>query len=136
MSNWYKKAGGKSGIPRMFQTPEERETTELTRPELWFGTNERSTSDGKGYPKGISQHEDRNDDKGGVQGIIDEIPAGRTILDDDIPIGEGANDDRFVDPEDRPPKKRHPDPVGPHNMQDNVFRNVSNRTRLRTLNRV
>ena len=43
------------------------------------------------------------------------------------PIGDGANDDRFVDPVDRTVDTyKGRSPVGPHNMQ--TFRNVVQRT--------
>jgi len=134
MSNWYKIArrgtgrdlateysenGGKPddelGVPKS-----------LTKAIPMFGGNERSTSDGNGYPKGISQNEDY-DFKKDIG--TDQIPAGRTILDDGIFNGEGANDNRFVDPIDVPFNKKN-DPVGAFNMQGkNIFEDIYRKSR-------
>ena len=122
-------------------TEEERKPTDISKVQPFLGTNDRQTSDGKGYPKGISRNEDQNDDKGGLSGSgVNEIPGGRTMLDDEITIdpgqGEGANDERFTDDIDKMPK-RPQDPAGPHNMQrGGVFDSVARKTRIRSLNRI
>ena len=69
-----------------------------------------------------------------------ELPSGRTMLDDDISEdpgqGEGANDERFSDPIDQMPKEK-PEPVGPHNMQrGGIFDQVARRTKIRSINRI
>ena len=138
MPNWYKQAI-RGNIPLMDQTEEERKPTDIMRVQPFLGSNDRQTSDGKGYPKGISKDDEDNDDKNGGQGY-NELPAGRTMLDDDISEdpgqGEGANDERFSDPIDQSPKKEQ-DPVGPHNMQrGGIFDSVARRTRMRSLNRI
>lgn len=138
MANWYKQSR-RGNIPLMDQDEKERRTTDISIVQPFLGSNDRQTSDGKGYPKGISKDDEYNDDKNGGSGY-NELPAGRTILDDDISVdpgqGEGANDERFVDPIDQAPIKR-PDPVGPHNMQrGGIFDNVAKRTRMRSLNRI
>ena len=67
-----------------------------------------------------------------------EVPSGRTILDDEIGQGDGANGNRFVSDEDKIPidKTRHP--IGPHNMQSfinkDVFDFVSKKTKSRNIN--
>jgi len=135
MSNWYKQAG-RGNIPKAWQTEEERRTTDISTVQPFLGSNDRQTSDGKGYPKGISKN-DEYEDNGGQSGTgKNELPAGRTILDDDIPIGEGANDERFSDPADQAPKKKQ-EPLGPHNMQrGGIFDSVAKKTRIKSLNRV
>lgn len=137
MANWYKQAI-RGNIPKMEQTEEERKPTDIMRIQPFLGSNDRQTSDGKGYPKGISK-DDSFDDKDGGTGY-NELPTDRTMLDDeiteDLGQGEGANDDRFSDPVDQPPKKKQ-DPVGPFNMQrGGLFDNVARRTRMRSLTRV
>lgn len=136
MTNWYKKAY-RGGLPRAWQRPEERRPTELTRPSPFFGGNERQTGDGTGYPRDVSRYDDPNDDKSQHANTGQkEIPSGRTILDDEIPIGEGVNDQRFSDPVDKFPQKSL-DPVGPHNMQrGGIFDSVAKRTRTKSVNRV
>lgn len=138
MSNWYKQAI-RGNIPRMDQTEEERRTTDIMRVQPFLGSNDRETSDGKGYPKGISKDDDFDDDKNGGQGY-NELPSGRTMLDDeiteDLGQGEGANDERFSDEVDMAPKKKQ-DPAGPHNMQrGGIFDSVARRTRIRSINRI
>jgi len=138
MSNWYKQAH-RGNIPLMDLDEEERKTTDITVVQPFLGSNDRETSDGKGYPTGISQNEDSSDDKNGGQGH-NVLPTGRTILDDDISAdpgqGEGANDERFSDEVDQAPKKRQ-DPAGPFNMQrGGVFDAVAKKTRMRSLNRI
>ncbi len=138
MSNWYKQAY-RGNIPLMDQSEKERRTGDIAIVQPFLGSNDRQTSDGKGYPKGISKDDEYNDDKNGGSGY-NELPAGRTILDDDISAdpgqGEGANDERFSDPVDQAPKKRQ-DPVGPHNMQrGGIFDSVARKTKMRSLNRV
>jgi len=123
----------------MDQDEKERRSTDISIVQPFLGSNDRQTSDGKGYPKGISRDDSYEDDKSGEQGY-NELPAGRTMLDDDISEdpgqGEGANDDRFADPVDQLPKERN-EPSGPHNMQrGGVFDQVARRTRMRSLNRV
>ena len=139
MSNWYKQAY-RGNIPLMDQDEEERKSTDISIVQPFLGSNDRQTSDGKGYPKGLSQDEDSNDDKNGGQGY-NVLPTGRTILDDDVNKGdpgqsEGANDERFSDEVNMAPKKA-PDPAGPFNMQrGGVFDQVAKKTRMRSLNRV
>lgn len=138
MVNWYKQAI-RGNIPKMDQTEEERRPTDIMRVQPFLGSNDRQTSDGKGYPKGISKDDDPNDDKDGGTGH-NELPTDRTLLDDEISIdpgqGEGANDERFSDPIDQLPKAKL-GPVGPHNMQrGGIFDQVAKRTRMRSLNRV
>ena len=141
--NWYKKAT--RGTDRDLSTeytqngskPDEELTQTKVKPVPLFGGNERSTSDGIGYPKGISQNEDADLNKGIGQ---DQIPAGSTILDDDIykddGNGVGANDDRFSDPIDVPFQK-HNDPVGAFNMQEkNLFEYVRKKTRKNRVNKL
>ena len=136
MSSWYKQAI-RGNIPRMEQTEEERKPSDIMRVQPFLGTNDRQTGDGKGYPKGISKDDGYNDDKGGISDSgVNELPAGRTILDDEIEMGEGANDERFSDPIDQSPKKKQ-DPVGAFNMQrGGVFDNVARKTKMRSLNRI
>lgn len=136
MVNWYKQAI-RGNIPRMEQTEEERKPTDIIRVQPFLGSNDRQTSDGKGYPKGISK-DDEYDDKDGGQGH-NELPTDSTMLDDDISEdpgqGEGANDERFTDDIDKMPKQRQ-DPVGPHNMQrGGIFDSVARKTRMH-LNRI
>ena len=122
----------------MEQTEEERETTDISRVQPFLGTNERTTSDGKGYPKGISQFETSSEEKiGNDWEVKHSLPTERTILDDDMQSEEGASDDRFTDPIDVIPSKRR-DPKGPHNMQgySNIYYDIANKTRLKNLNRV
>ena len=138
MSNWYKQAN-RGNIPKAWQTEEERKPTDISVVQPFLGSNDRQTSDGKGYPTGISQDEDSSDDKDGGTGH-NQLPVGRTILDDDISIdpgqGGGANDERFSDPADQSPKKRR-DPVGPFNMQrGGIFDQVAKKTKMRSLNRI
>ena len=138
MGNWYKQAG-RGNIPKMDQTEEDRKPTDISLVQPFLGSNDRQTSDGKGYPKGISKDDDYSDDKNGGQGY-NELPAGRTILDDEMSIdpgqGEGANDERFSDDVDKSPKKQQ-DPAGPFNMQrGGVFDQVARKTRMRSLNRM
>lgn len=138
MSNWYKQAY-KGNIPLMDQDEKERRTTDIAIVQPFLGSNDRQTSDGKGYPKGVSKDEDSSDDKGQSEGY-NFLPTGTSILDDEVSIdpgqGEGANDERFSDDIDKAPKKA-PDPAGPFNMQrGGVFDQVAKKTRMRSLNRV
>ncbi len=138
MSNWYKKAY-RGNIPLMDQDEKERRSTDIAIVQPFLGSNDRQTSDGKGYPKGTSKEDSYEDDKQGEQGY-NVLPGGRTILDDDISEdpgqGEGANDERFVDDVDKLPEEKN-EPHGPHNMQrGGVFDQVARRTRMRSLNRV
>ena len=138
MSNWYKQAH-RGNIPLMEQDEEERRSTDISIVQPFLGSNDRQTSDGKGYPKGISKDDSYVDDKDGGTGH-NELPSGRTILDDEVSAdpgqGEGANDERFSDEVDMAPKKE-PDPVGPFNMQrGGIFDQVARKTRMRSLNRV
>lgn len=128
----------------MDQDEKERRTSDIAIVEPFLGSNDRQTSDGKGYPKGISKDDEYNDDKAGRQGY-NVLPVDRTILDDEISIdpgqGEGIDDDRFSDEVDMAPKKRQ-DPIGPFNMQgggmqrNSIFDQVAKKTRMRSLNRV
>jgi hypothetical protein len=123
----------------MDQDEKERRTTDIGIVQPFLGSNDRQTSDGKGYPKGISSDDDYVDDKNGGSGH-NELPSGRTILDDDISAdpgqGEGANDERFTDPIDQAPKKKM-EPAGPHNMQrGGIFDDVAKKTRMRSLNKI
>jgi len=116
----------------------EKEPYSLTKANPFFGGKERFTPDGKGYPKGISQFEDEaEDDFTGYR----ELQPGRTILDDEIMQGEGANDERFFSDEDKMPIKKEKEPIGPHNMQSriqskDIFDVVSRKSKLRNLNKV
>ena len=138
MSNWYKQAY-RGNIPLMEQNEKERRPSDISIVQPFLGSNDRQTSDGKGYPKGISRDDGYEDDKNGGTGH-NELPSGRTILDDDVSMdpgqGEGANDERFTDPIDQAPKKKL-EVVGPHNMQrGGIFDSVARKTRIRSLNRV
>ena len=123
----------------MDQDEKERKSTDISIVQPFLGSNDRQTSDGKGYPKGISKEDGYEDDKSGGQGY-NVLPGGRTILDDEISEdpgqGEGANDDRFTDDVDKLPEEKN-EPSGPHNMQrGGVFDQVAKRTRMRSLNRI
>jgi len=138
MSNWYKQAY-RGNIPLMDQDERERRPSDIAIVQPFLGSNDRQTSDGAGYPKGISKDDGYNDDKNGGQGY-NVLPSGRTMLDDDVSAdpgqGEGANDERFTDEIDKAPKSK-PEPPGPHNMQrGGVFDQVARKTRVRSLNRV
>jgi hypothetical protein len=138
MSNWYKQAY-RGNIALMDQDEKERRSTDISIVEPFLGSNDRETSDGKGYPKGISSDDDYSDDKSGRQGY-NKLPTDRTMLDDeiteDLGQGEGANDERFTDDIDKAPKEA-PEPVGPFNMQrGGIFDQVAKKTRMRSLNRV
>ena len=56
MSNWYKKAN-RGNIPKMDQTEEERESTDISVVQPFLGSNDRQTSDGNGYPNGLKDEE-------------------------------------------------------------------------------
>lgn len=107
----------------------------LSKPNPFFGGKTRNTP---GFPKlKYPQNYSMNEDESGVGGTgYDEIQPGRTILDDDIPVGEGANDERFVDYSD---KLKRPGTIsdnldkgrtGPHNMpHGGLFTSVRNRVK-------
>ena len=147
MPNWYKlhikQARRGTDRPLMDEYAEfgrQQDELDLTRANPLFGGEKRRTPDGKGYPKGISQTEDdENNELDGVQ----EIQPGRTILDDEIFTGEGTNHEEFVDDIDKMPIKKEPDPVGPHNMQRGlgldkkyVYDAISRRSRKLPLNKL
>lgn len=140
MKNWYKSlqkvARRGSGDPLMDQysrygKPDSEESTgeqTITTPNPFFGANERSTGDGKGYPKGVSMYEDTP-----VNKDLDQLPVDRTLLDDEIPIGEGLDLNTFSDEVDKAPIKK-PEPIGPHNMNGkDIYDKVVRRIGLKSL---
>ncbi|MCD6436426.1 MAG: hypothetical protein J7L15_08605, partial [Clostridiales bacterium] len=108
--------------------PYKPDPNSLTTPNPWFGGDIK----GDIAVDPANRREDLPD-------YEKEVPPGRTILDDDIGQGEGANDNRFVSDEDKIPidKKKHP--IGPHNMQSflntDVFDFVSKRTKTKNINK-
>ncbi|KKL81885.1 hypothetical protein LCGC14_1990270, partial [marine sediment metagenome] len=69
----------------------------------------------KGFPKGFSMIEDEE-----TNDNVADLPSEPTLMDQDPPTGEGANDERFVDDPDKMPIIRKNDPIGPHNMQGRI----------------
>lgn len=122
---------------RRFGRPDKEisEPESMTKANPFFGGNERETSDGTGYPKGYSQKEDFHDYGRDSQGR-QEIPSGRTILDDDIPLGDGLDNWELADNVDKPAIDRN-QPVGPHNMQrDNIYNLIRRKTKKNKINKI
>lgn len=138
MGNWYKKVARRGTIPKM-EDPDERSRNPyqpindiLTTPSMPAGRTHKR----KGYPDNYSSMEDKQEDES-----VADMPHEPTLMDNDPPPGEGANDERFVSEVDK--LKVHPiyEPTGPHNMQNsplnnNVFDMVSKRSRLKKVNLV
>jgi len=128
----------RGNIPKM-EDPDERtknpyksDPRGITTPTPYFGGKER-----KGFPKGYSQYEDE-------ENRPKEIPSGSVLVDQDPPTGEGVgnNDlsERFTDPVDKLKSfDKRLDPTGPHNMshdKGNIYNFISNRSKIRGLNKV
>jgi len=86
----------------------------------------------KGFPKGFSMIEDDE-----AENNVADLPSEPTLMDQDPPTGEGANDERFVDEGDKIPFSKI-EPTGPHNMQGrienkDVFDFVSKKSKMKRL---
>lgn len=140
MVNWFKdinKSSWNSGTPIMDDldkkieraNPYRKDPRNLVTPNPWFGGDIK----GDIAKDPANRREDLPDFK-------KEIPPGRTILDDGIGQGEGANDERFVPDEDKMPIKRKSPRIGPHNMHQrldkDIYDFVSKRTRYKSVNRI
>jgi hypothetical protein len=151
MNNWYKKIARMRGgtIPIMDdyasgRRPDAEDHKEhndtLTRPKAEFGGNERP-----GYPKGISQNKDNEDDATWAK-LHGTIPGEAVLMDDGGDSHEGLGD-RFTargennEDDDTMPIGGEAERLdkginGPHSMQRNrgsVFRNIKQRTRIKGL---
>ena len=129
MANWYKKSHRGTDEPLMDQyskgerpssSDHRKDPRSLVNAEPLFGGNQRN-----GYPSGISSHEDQKTD---YEKNKQQLPSEPTLMDQDPPTGEGANDDRFTLEEDKLPigaenKSIQLDNngVGPFNMPHNPF---------------
>jgi len=143
--SWFKKAWN-SGIPLMDEYSEGRRPSSsnykkdprgLVNAKPEFGGNKRP-----GYPKGISQNTE-NEDTSDYEKIHGRIPGEAVLMDDGGDSHEGLGD-RFVsrgegneDVDVLPLGGISEDldngPVGPHNMQGNVFNRIKKKTRLKGL---
>jgi len=92
---------------------------------------------GKLFPKDYSQIEDKYNEPLPAD---KDLPTESILMDQEIPTGEGANDNRFVSHEDIIPYNK-PDPIGPHNMQGrvlnkDVYQNLLNKRRKNQIKRI
>lgn len=141
MVNWYNKlkiARRGSDRPLMDQYSEMgsnepgKHQFSITTPNPFFGGESRGS-----YTKNYSFTEE-NQDRDNIRNIRDTE---NTLMDQDPPTGEGANDDRFTLPKDKKPiggKSQKLDKGGPsiHNMNTfnvNLFRDKRNRYRVNKL---
>jgi hypothetical protein len=150
MNNWYKKARMRGGtIPimddyadgrRPYNEEHKEHTDTLTRVKPEFGGNERP-----GYPKGISQNKDNEDDPTWAE-LHGRIPGEAVLMDDggdsheglgdrDVARGEGIEDDDTM-PFGGEAERLDKGTVGPHSMQQNrgdVFRRIKQDTKIKGL---
>lgn len=151
MSNWYKKIARMRGstISIMDEYSDGRRpesewhkehTDTLTRAKPEFGGNERP-----GYPKGISQNKDNEDDPTWAK-LHGTIPGEAVLMDDGgdshdglgdrfVSRGEGNEDDDTM-PIGGEAERLDKGTVGPHNMQQNrgdVFRRIKQQTKIKGL---
>ena len=140
MVNWFKninKLSWNAGTATMDDpdkkmeraNPYHKDPRNLVTPNPWFG----------GDIKGDIAKDPANR-KEDLPDFKKEVPSGRTILDDEIGQGDGANDERFVPDEDKMPINNRKKPLGPHNMHQRLDRDiydfVSKRTRRKSVNKL
>ncbi|HUS48854.1 MAG TPA: hypothetical protein VMZ91_01710 [Candidatus Paceibacterota bacterium] len=144
--NWYKKIkiAWNTGIPLMEnfdtkiknrQSPYKEDPRSLVHHAPILGGEKR-----KGYPKDISFEKTEEDSQ------LKTIPTDESLIDTEIPFGEGAGAgdplERFTDPIDKLRSfDKQPDPVGPHNMShdtkaNNFWNRLVRRSKLKNLNKV